>query len=71
METKEKLNLLSEYQSELQAIQESKQAMIDNVLTEEIKQQLADIDAEFNEKVSVVFTKIVDLILEKLSKEIT
>lgn len=47
MNTIEKLNQLAELKSAVDALNLKKQALIDSILTEEIKQQLAEIDAEF------------------------
>jgi hypothetical protein len=64
METKEKLDLLSSYQLEIQEIAIEKQKLIDSVMTDEIKQKLADIEAEFLGKMAAANAKITDLDME-------
>lgn len=50
IEIKTKLDQLADFQSQLDALNLQKQALIDGILTPEIKQKLADIEAEFSEK---------------------
>ena len=58
MTTKEKLDALYELNCELEVSNMDKQALIDSVITPEIKQKLADIEAEFSEKNAAVLEKI-------------
>jgi len=53
----EKLNQLAELKSAVDALNIKKQALIDSVLTDEIKQQLAEIDAEFTPEYQAVSEK--------------
>lgn len=57
MNTIEKLNQLAELKSAVDALNLKKQALIDSVLTDEIKQQLAEIDAEFAPEYQAVSEK--------------
>ena len=57
MNTIEKLNQLAELKSAVDALNLKKQALIESVLTPEIKQQLADIDAEFDPEYEAVSEK--------------
>lgn len=49
-EIKAKLNQLAEYQSQIDAAALAKQALIDGVMTPEIRKQIEDIEAEFRDK---------------------
>lgn len=60
-EIKIKLDVLAEHQAQRDAVALQKQALIDEILTAELKAQLAEIDAEFADKASVVTKKITDL----------
>jgi|SRR5690606_6055929 len=55
---KEKLDLLSEYQSQKDAIMLKKQEVIDSILAPEIKAQIAEVEAEFASKAEAVTDKI-------------
>lgn len=55
------LDQLSEYEAQRSLIMLDKQALIDAVLTAEIKAKLADIEAEFAEKVDTVSAKANEL----------
>jgi hypothetical protein len=57
MNTIEKLNQLAELISAVDALNIKKQALIESVLTPEIKQQLAEIDAEFAPEYEAVSEK--------------
>ena len=64
-----KLNELADLRSSLDAVALEKQAMIDSILTPEIKAKIAEIEAEFagkaetaNEKASVLETEIKELV---------
>ena len=57
MNTIEKLNQLAELKSAVDALNIKKQALIESVLTPEIKQQLAEIDAEFAPEYEAVSEK--------------
>lgn len=57
----EKLNKLDEFCSKQELIQLDKQKLIDSVLTPEIKQKLADIDAEFAQQSKAVTDNIAAL----------
>lgn len=61
MDAVELLNHLAEYQSQRQLLQLEKQALIDSVITPEIKAQLAEIDAEFGDKFAGVDDYITSL----------
>ena len=61
MNTKEMLDKLAEYQAQRTIAEMDKQALIDSVLTPEIKAKLADIEAEFADKVGAVDQNINDL----------
>lgn len=61
MDTKEMLDRLAEYQAQRTIAEMDKQALIDSVLTPEIKAKLADIEAEFADKVGAVDQNINDL----------
>jgi hypothetical protein len=47
MDTKEKLDILADLQAEADALRLKKEEILQTVLTPEIKQSIADIDAEF------------------------
>jgi len=49
MNVSEKLDKLAEFRAAPDAIRLQKQALIDTILTDEIKRQIAEIDAEFAE----------------------
>ena len=61
MDTKEMLDRLAEYQAQRTIAELDRQALIDSVLAPEIKAKLADIDAEFADKVGAVDQNINDL----------
>ena len=61
MNTIEKLNQLAELKSAVDALNLKKQALIDSILTDEIKQQLAEIDAEFAPEYEAVSEKTTTL----------
>lgn len=61
MDAKEMLDRLAEYQAQRTIAEMDKQALIDSVLTPEIKAKLADIEAEFADKVGAVDQNINDL----------
>ena len=61
LELKQKLDLLAEHQSQRDCISLQKQALIDEILTAEIKAKLAEIDAEFSDKTSAVNENIANL----------
>lgn len=61
LEIKQKLDLLAEHQSQRDSISLQKQALIDKILTAEIKAKLAEIDAEFSDKTSAANEKIANL----------
>lgn len=50
IDIKQELDRLANFQAERQVLELDKQALIDKVLTPEIKQALKDIDVEFTEK---------------------
>jgi len=54
----EYLNLLEDYMAKEQAMNLDKQALIDAVLTPEVKQHLSDIEAEFAEKSATIRDQI-------------
>lgn len=54
IKTKMKLEQLSEFDAQRNVIQMDKQAAIDTILTDEVKAQLAAIDAEFDPLTSAV-----------------
>ncbi len=58
------LNKLADLQNGLDALNLQKQALIESVLTPEIKAKLADIDAEFAPKIAVVSESIDPLTVE-------
>lgn len=53
LEIRERLDKMADIQSQLDAINLEKQALVDSILTPEIRRQLADIDVEFSEKARV------------------
>lgn len=55
------LDLLAELKAQLDLIALQKQALIDNVLTLEIKVQLTDIDAEFADPIHEINERIAEL----------
>lgn len=57
----EKLDALAEFQSQRDLLMLDKQKAIDSVITPEVKQQIADIEAEFSSKSSYVVTNITEL----------
>jgi hypothetical protein len=57
---KKLLNDLADYRAGRDAINLQKQAIIDTILTDEIKKQIADIEAEFAEKSVTVNEKIAE-----------
>jgi hypothetical protein len=57
----EKLDLLAEFQAQKDLLAIDKQALIDQVLTPEIKARLAEIDAEFASRSEVVDVNITAL----------
>jgi phage host-nuclease inhibitor protein Gam len=57
----ELLNRLAEYQAQRTVAELDKQALVDSVLTPEIKAKLAEIDAEFADKVAAVDQNIAEL----------
>lgn len=57
----EKLNQLAEYQAQRDLATLDKQALIDSVLTPEIKARIADIEAEFTDKTATVSENIAAL----------
>lgn len=61
MDTSEKLDLLAGYHKEVDIIASDKQKVVDSVLTDELKQKLADIDIEFDGKLSVMNDAIAEL----------
>lgn len=61
METTEKLDLLSELQKEVETLNYEQQARLNSAIPEEIKTKLADINAEYVEKLLVVSNKIANL----------
>lgn len=61
MDAKEMLDRLAEYQAQRTIAELDRQALIDSVLAPEIKAKLADIDAEFADKVGAVDQNINDL----------
>lgn len=65
MNTIDKLNQLDEFQAQKMILDLDKQAMIDKILTPEIKQAIADIEAEFAGK-----SEAVDENIEALTAEI-
>ena len=54
MDTYEKIEKYSDLMFGIDAINQEKQALIDGVLTPEIKEKLAEIDAEFDPKVEEI-----------------
>lgn len=58
MNTKEKLDALYELKCAIEVSNMDKQALIDSILTPEIKQKIAEIESEFSEKNAVVNTKL-------------
>lgn len=58
MNTKEKLDALYELKRAIEVSNMDKQALIDSILTPEIKQKIAEIESEFSEKNAVVNTKL-------------
>ncbi len=64
MNTTEKLDLLAELQAAPDAIRLQKQALIDTILTPELKAQLAEIDAEFAEPLKAAQDAAAQLELE-------
>jgi len=65
----QKLEQLAEYQAQMQLAEIDKQTLIDAVLTPEIKQKLADIDAEFSDKHDAVMENIANL-TDEIKKEV-
>jgi hypothetical protein len=63
-EIKQKLDKLADYQSQLDILSLDKQKLVDSVLTPEIKQQLADIEAEFAVKGGIAAMNRDDLEME-------
>jgi hypothetical protein len=61
MNTKEKLNALYELKCAIEVSNMEKQALVDSVLTPEIRQKIADIEAEFAEKNAAVYEKLAAL----------
>jgi len=61
MNVLEKLEKLAEYQAQKDIANADKQALIDAVLTDEIKAKLADIEAEFANKTEAVSANIAAL----------
>lgn len=61
MDAKEMLDRLAEYQAQRTIAELDRQALIDSVLTPDIKAKLADIEAEFADKVGAVDQNINDL----------
>jgi hypothetical protein len=55
------LNELSELQAQRDLLELDRKAAVDSVLTPEIRQQLADIDAEFADKGQTVTEKIAEM----------
>jgi len=64
MKTTEKLDQLDDYQAQKTVLELDKQALIDGVLTPEIKKAIADIDAEFADKSAAVDENIAKLVDE-------
>ena len=66
MEEQIKLNLdiLADYKSQLDLLDLQKREMIDGVLTPEIRQAMADIEAEFSGKADLVNARIAGVRLE-------
>lgn len=58
MTTKEKLDALYELKCAIEVSNMDKQALIDSILTPEIKQKISDIEAEFSEKNAAVQEKL-------------
>lgn len=58
MTTKEKLDALYELRCAIEVSNMDKQALIDSILTPEIKQKISDIEAEFSEKNAAVQEKL-------------
>lgn len=56
-----KLDRLADFRAQRDLLEVKRNEMIDTILTPEIRQQLADIQAEFNLKVSAVEENISDL----------
>lgn len=61
METTEKLNLLSTYKQEIEKIELAKQTLKDELIPRDIKDQLNEIDAEFEGDISSMNSKIANL----------
>lgn len=61
MNAKEKLNALYELKCAIEVSNMEKQALVDSVLTPEIRQKIADIEAEFAEKNAAVNEKLAAL----------
>lgn len=57
----EKLNRLSSYNQELENLASEYQKLVDSVIPEEVKKQLADIETEFTDKKSTLNSKIAEL----------
>jgi hypothetical protein len=69
MDTIQKLDLLAEYQAQLDLLELQKQELIDRVLTPEIKAQLEEIETEFAGKADAVSLKIAEL-QEQIRREV-
>lgn len=61
MNTIEKLNQLAEFHAAKQSAELAKQALIDQILTPEIRAKIAEIEAEFEAGTEAVHTKIAEL----------
>jgi hypothetical protein len=61
MDTISKLNLISVYRIELESLNSDQQKLIDSVMTDEIKKQLADIETSFSDKKANVTEQISEL----------
>jgi hypothetical protein len=61
MDTKLKLDMISNFNAQKDVMMMDKQALVDSVLTPEIKAKLAEIDAEFAGKTEVVDANIAAL----------
>ena len=70
-EIKSKLDLISEYQAQKDLLNLEKQALIDTILTPEIKAKIAEIEAEFLGKgetadtnIAALTTEVKDLVIQ-------
>ena len=65
MDTVDKLGLLAAYRDDVEKLATEKKELIESVLPDEIKKQLADIDAEFNNRQTAV-----NMAIDSLESEI-